>query len=218
MLLPDKIPDNQKETELIKRLGTMAFAGVLIYVFLDVMLQMLPPHYSLKQAESDLAVGSFGWFMRINFILRSLFSAALIVAIYKAAKNTRLSITGLVFFSFWSASSFLLAFFNTDVATGINQIAANTLHGDIHLLLVFIGFICAPVGIVLVSASFQNTGYFKSFEMPAMIISILTALAFFYLGLAGIHAANFGIIERVCIGLVLGWIAFVGFKLRRYHA
>jgi hypothetical membrane protein len=49
--------------------------GVILYVVLDAVVQMLPPPYSpISHAESDLAVGPYGYIMAINFANRGILS------------------------------------------------------------------------------------------------------------------------------------------------
>ncbi|HEY7356765.1 MAG TPA: DUF998 domain-containing protein, partial [Ktedonobacterales bacterium] len=51
-------------------LALLTIVGIALYVVLDVIAQLLPPHYNpISQAESDLAVGPYGWIMAINFVL-----------------------------------------------------------------------------------------------------------------------------------------------------
>jgi hypothetical membrane protein len=201
-----------------RRWANMALIGIVFYIIIDVVIQMLPPHYSLRQAESDLAVGPYGWIMNINFVIRGLLSAAIILAIYKSMKNIVRPIVGIVFFAIWSATSFLLAFFNTDVPNASLVVSNPTYHGELHLVLALIGFICAPIGILIISIAFRKEDRLKSLATPALIISILAVLSFLYLGLRGVHARNFGINERIFIGLVLIWIAVIALKLRRLHS
>ena len=53
--------------------GALTIAGIALYLVLDVVAQMLPPHYSpVRQAESDLAVGPYGYVMTINFVVREI--------------------------------------------------------------------------------------------------------------------------------------------------
>lgn len=59
-------------------LALVAIIGIVVYVVIDVIAQLLPPHYNaIIQAESDLAVGPYGFLMTINFVIRGLLSLAL---------------------------------------------------------------------------------------------------------------------------------------------
>ena len=198
-----------------RRWANIALIVIALYIVLDVVVQMLPPHYSLRQAESILAVGPYGWIMNINFVIRGLLSAAIILAIYKSMKNVVRPVVGMMFFTVWSAASFLLAFFNTDIPNASLIVNNPTFHGEFHLVLALLGFIYAPIGMLMISITFRKEDRLKSLTTPALIISILAVLAFLYLELRGVHARNFGINERVCIGLVLIWIAIVASKLRQ---
>lgn len=202
----------------IRRWADITLIGIVLYIILDIVVQILPPHYSLRQAESDLAVGPYGWIMNINFVIRGLLSATVTLAIYKAMKSSIRPVVGMILFGIWTGASFLLAFFNTDVSNFSVSMNSSTIHGRLHLALAMIGFICAPVGILIISRAFRKGDKLKSLGTPALVISIISVLAFLFLGLGGVHARNFGIIERVCIGSVLLWIALVAFKLRRVQA
>jgi hypothetical membrane protein len=100
--------EHQNLSVQTSRWAYIALIGILLYIILDIIVQILPPHYSLRQAESDLAVGPYGWIMNINFLIRGLLSAAIILAIYKSMKNIVRPMVGMVFFAIWSAASFLL--------------------------------------------------------------------------------------------------------------
>ena len=83
-----KLTENEHQNMMqARRWANIALIGIVFYIILDVVIQMLTPHYSLRQAESDLAVGPYGWIMNINFVVRGLLSAAIILAIYKSMKN-----------------------------------------------------------------------------------------------------------------------------------
>jgi hypothetical protein len=77
--IPLTEPSAARATRVRRVASLIAIAGVIGYVIADVVLQFLPPHYTaISQAESDLAVGPFGWIMSINFFGRGITSAALI--------------------------------------------------------------------------------------------------------------------------------------------
>ena len=51
-------------------LALVTIVGIVVYVIIDVIAQLLPPHYNaIIQAESDLAVGPYGFLMTINFVI-----------------------------------------------------------------------------------------------------------------------------------------------------
>ena len=63
------------------KLFWIVILGIVLYVILDVIAQILPPHYSpISQAESDLAVGKFGLIMTVNFLNRGVLSLLFVFA------------------------------------------------------------------------------------------------------------------------------------------
>jgi hypothetical membrane protein len=185
--------------------------GVLVYVVVDVVLQFLPPHYSaISQAESDLAVGPFGWIMSINFFGRGITSAALIVAIVSTDPRTRLRTIGLWLLAVAGLCSALIAFFPTDIPQR-GGVAPSTAHGIVHV-------VGASSGFVLVLASF----WLLSFWLPerafvADVFLCAASIGLVFLGATVVAIPDLlGLAERVCLVGILGWVFVVAHQLRRY--
>lgn len=197
----------------VATLALLTIAGIILYVIIDVIAQLLPPHYNpIKQAESDLAVGPYGFVMTINFVLRGLLSLALIWALFLGVAKQGLSRPGLVFLGAWGVGALVLALFPTDL-TG----AAPTFHGKIHLLVATLAFICAAIGELLLSLKFASDEQVRSLRSPTLIIAILGIIAVLIvlaLPFAPKLASDFGLYERIFIGLVLLWMLVVAFRLR----
>jgi hypothetical membrane protein len=85
----------------VRRYGPGVIAGIFLYAMLDIVAQLLPPHYSpIHQAESDLAVGPYGIIMRLNFLVRAALSLLVVSALAPALRQARPR-WGLVLFSIW---------------------------------------------------------------------------------------------------------------------
>ena len=73
--------DNSKLSR-VRQLFIIVDALIILYVILDVIAQVLPPHYSpISQAESLLAVGPYGYIMTVNFLIRGVFSLLFVYAL-----------------------------------------------------------------------------------------------------------------------------------------
>jgi len=194
-------------------LALLTIAGIFLYVIIDVIAQLLPPHYNpIKQAESDLAVGPYGFVMTINFVLRGLLSLALLWALVLGVAMQGLSRPGLILLGAWGVGAIVLALFPTDLAG-----AAPTFHGKIHLQVATLAFICAAVGELLLSLKFANDEQSRSLRRPALVIAtlvIFAALLVLALPFAPKLASDFGLYERIFIGLVLLWMLVIAFRLR----
>jgi hypothetical membrane protein len=192
-------------------------AGVVVYVVVDVVLQFLPPHYSvIRDAESDLAVGPFGWIMAINFFGRGITCAAAIGAVLLTGPRTRLRTVGCALLAVAGVCSALIAFFPTDIARSGTGVTAATGHGTVHLIGASTGFVFA------LSAFWVLTLWLRRVDRPAGIRA--AAAGFLGIASAGLlflaltlvaTPALFGLAERICLAGILGWVLVLGLGIRR---
>jgi hypothetical protein len=183
--------------------------AVSVYVVIDIVLQLLPPHYSaVSQAESDLAVGPFGWLMSVNFIVRFLAAIALVVAIGLTGLHTGARTVGTILLTVAGLCSALIAFFPTDIPAAAG-VTPSTVHGVIHLIGASTGFVCAL-------AAF----WVLLFWAPARSRAAIVFLAVATLGLVSLVASIaglpdvLGLTERICVLGILGWVFVVARTLR----
>ena len=188
--------------------------GVVLYVLIDVVLQFLPPHYSpISDAESNLAVGPYGWIMNINFLGRAAFCVAVVIAILLTARvlvperRDPMLVLGLVLLLVGGASSAVLAFFPTDVSTSAEStLQTSTQVGTVHLAVASFGFVTALVAIVLL------TLWLRVNRVLPHVLPWATAFAALTLtGLLLVVAASqwlpgvVGLAERIALVGILGW-------------
>lgn len=206
-------PDLSSRRLSADRLYWAAIAGVVLYVILDVVAQALPPHYSpIRDAESDLAVGPYGFIMAINFLNRGLLSFAFITAVAKSVElsgGTRSPLkNGRLLLGIWAAGAILLALFPTDVpATPVSW------HGSIHLIVAIVAFVAGAFGTLVLARHLEGTA-FGSLKTPAMALGglavLLLVVDFFAPFVAPHFAGNYGgLLERLFLGSVLLWILVV---------
>ncbi|TFD73644.1 DUF998 domain-containing protein [Cryobacterium gelidum] len=218
-----------------RRSATAAMVGVLLYVLVDVVLQLLPPHYSpISDAESNLAVGPYGWMMNLNFLGRAVTSGAVVGALFATARTNhprarvpwpRLLGAGLALLALGGVCSGVLAFFPTDVVTAENDAAAVTADhgvvavttaGTVHLVVATVGFVVALVALVLLTAWLYQSGQLPAARGLALTFTTLAVLGLFFLGLSlTVQPALLGLAERVCLLGILGWTYSVAGGIRR---
>jgi hypothetical protein len=211
-------PSSGTHDALRRRLATAAMAGVVLYVVVDVVLQFLPPHYNpVSEAESNLAVGPFGWIMNLNFLARAALSACAIAALSRVGERTALRTAGLVFFAVAGLCSGSLAFFATDVApAGQHGVGTTTVTGGIHLALATGGFVAALVGFALLTLWMRGTAALRSGYVQAVVFLAVAAVGIVGLGATILVAPGLlGLAERVCLVGILGWAFVVAAAVRR---
>ena len=208
------MPGRSRSTDgddLVVRLADLTIAGIALYVLLDVVAQLLPPHYSaLRQAESDLAVGPYGALMTFNFVLRGLLSLALVAALWRTLDHSRRAISGLVLISVWGLASALLALFPTDVPGS----ARVSTHGAVHLALALLAFVAVAAGELLLSLMLTAPTWSSGPRVWARTVAGAGACCLLLL-LAGCPLHQFtGLRERLFLGAALFWMLLVAFDLR----
>lgn len=199
----------------------VALLGVALYVVLDAVAQLLPPHYSpISQAESDLAVGPYGYVMTLNFINRGVLSLAFIWAfkgtIADSGVGAKRFRAGMSLLGAWAVGAVLLAIFPTDVPpTPVSW------HGAIHLLVAIIAFLCGAFGTLKLSLGVRELppltrarGVIVAVGILSVFLCIVDLGTPFFAPRASAHYG--GLFERLFLGSVLLWIAMVSaFSLSR---
>ncbi|MFF5793347.1 DUF998 domain-containing protein [Paeniglutamicibacter sp. NPDC012692] len=198
-----------------RRFATAAMAGVAIYVLVDVVLQFLPPYYSvISDAESNLAVGPFGWIMNLNFLGRALTTLCAIAAINRVGPDTGPRRTGAVLMAAGGLCSAILAFFPTDVADA--GILAATTVGIVHLYVAGLGFMAALTGMLVLTRWTRSSPELAKAHPAAFTLAAIAAAGLASLGLAAAIGPDLlGLAERVCLAGVLGWVLVVCAAIRR---
>jgi hypothetical protein len=204
---------------LVHRLAVAVLIALALYVVIDAVLGLLPPHYSLiSNAESDYGVGPYGWLMDVNFVLRGLLSVALAwaLALSLSGRGGAGKIVGLVLVVVWGAASFLLAFFPTSL-----EGHPLTPSGAVHLILAAIAFTAVAIGESIL------TGRLRALAGAVVRVRLLTVLnvgawLYFVLKVLGSAIAKHpvlahldGLTERLFLLCVLGWLAAVAAGLMR---
>jgi hypothetical membrane protein len=205
-----------------RRLAAAAMFGVVLYVAVDVVLQLLPPYYSpISEAESNLAVGPFGWIMNLNFLARAALSGCAIAAIARVRTSvgapTALRNAGLLLFGVAGLCSAALAFFATDVApAGDHGVETTTPTGAIHLALATGGFVAALVAFALLTVWMRRIPELRAGYRHAQLFLFIAVAGILALAVTIVSAPGMlGLAERVCLAGILGWAFVVSAAVRR---
>ncbi len=178
--------------------------GIVLYLVLDIIAQLLPPHYSfITQAESDLAVGPYGYVMAVNFLIRGLFSLSFIIGliiIFSSVKSRYRA--GLILFGIWSIGAFILAFFPADITP------PSTLHGMIHGITAIAIFLGSSLGILILSIRMRIDHEFKDITRYLLLLSIFSVIILASM-LLGSLVHLFGLIERIFLASIILWMLII---------
>lgn len=198
-------------------LSLASLLGCGLYVVLDVVAQLLPPHYSpIHQAESDLAVGPYGFVMGSNFVVRGALTLCLVSALATWLPARGRSRAGIFALGVWGVTSALLAGFPTDILDDRHLVPHPhlTQHGEMHLALATLGFVAAAVGAVLVSTTLRRSPLAGTSGLP-LALAILSVVGLVVLVVSGAVAHAGGLGERFFLAVVLAWTAVMATRVYR---
>jgi len=212
-VVPERTPASIGDRQ-IHGLATLTIAGIALYTVLDIVAQTLPPHYNpISKPESDLAVGPYGWIMTVNFVVRGLLSATLLLALARALRPSGRSRFGLICLGVWAAGAFLLALFPTDVSG-----TEHTAHGKIHLAVAIIAFVAVAAAERALSTSFAGDPRWDALRVRATVISSCTTVGLLLFIVAARTPRIGGLIERLFLASALLWMLVVALHLHRESA
>jgi len=207
-------PDPREPLPSRARLALLATVVLIaVYVVLDVVAQLLPPHYdAISQAESDLAVGPYGYVMTLNFVVRGVLSLSFLAGLSAATTLGTRSRLGVALMAVWGVGAFVLAASPTDISA-----TETTAHGKLHLLVAFLAFLAAAAGELLLSRHFPEEPRLRPIAGGAQLLAALGAvsvvLLFVGAGVPFLLHHAFGLLERIFLGFVLAWILVVSVYL-----
>jgi hypothetical protein len=192
------------------RLALIAVAGVLLYVFIDILLAFLRPGVNLvHNAESDYGVGPYSWLMDVNFLLRCGLSLAAAGAILRQTSTGGRLRLGAGFLVAWGVGSGILAFFPDDPAG-----TPVTTSGAVHLGIAFLAFTCVVIGTIVLSVKFRLVQQMRQVVPFLLGISIAAVVPLLLLGHSDFRPGTLaGLYERIFLGLELFWILLVGTRI-----
>jgi hypothetical protein len=186
----------------------IVLVGTLIAVLLEVMAQTLPPHYSpVRQPESNLAVGPYGYLEATSFFLRGALTLVFVVAFTRIVPEEARSRGGVIVLGISAIGKLVIAFAATDLTP-----RPETLHGVIHALGAVIAFFCGALGEVLLAWALRRDPDVRPAPHVLVGLSTITFLwTVIALGTLPVSAqiGIWGFVERIATALFLVWMLIV---------
>jgi hypothetical protein len=197
-----------------------AVAGMVLvvaYAAIDVALQLLPPHYSpIADAESNLAVGPFGWIMNLNFLGRAAMTFCVLVVVSRIRPASTMRRAGSLLLGLAGLCSAALVLFATDVnGPGEFGIAPTTSVGTIHVVIATAGFLLALAAMILLTLWMRRAPELLGVRRAATVLVGVAVLGLLSLAISIVFVPTvLGATERICLAGILGWALVVCFSAR----
>jgi hypothetical protein len=204
-----------RETNRLHPLFWTVIVAIVLSVLLEVIVQLLPPHYNaISQAESDLAVGPYGFLMDINFVLRGVSYLIFIVAFMRVIPKEGQSRSGLILLGISAFGKLIIAFAVTDLTS-----PPHTIHGIIHTLAALVSFFCGALSLLLLSRSLRhvpNVRPSQRFLVGLAIVTLVWSVIVIVTVVVSTQIGVWGLLERIFTVLFSLWIFILSLGLWKY--
>lgn len=209
--MKQSLVQNREINRLHLLFGTV-MGGIILSILLEVIAQLLPPHYNaISQAESDLAIGPYGFLMNINFALRGILYLIFLVAFMRAIPKQGQSRSGLILLAISALGKLIIAFAVTDLTP-----RPETIHGIIHTLAALISFFCGGLGLLLLSRSLRHAPNVRPsprFLVGLAIVTLIWSIIVILTVVVSSKIGVWGLLERIYTLLFFWWIFIVSLGL-----
>jgi len=208
----NQVQEQEKGTSGLHLLFGAVIVGIVLVVLLEVIVQLLPPHYNpLSQSESDLAVGPYGYLMALGFAIGGLLLLLFIVGFRRVVPREAQSRSGLVLLGVAAIGKFIIAFAATDLTA-----RPHTIHGAIHALAAVVSFFCGALGILLLARALRR--YPQMRPSPRFLVGLASVTLVWTVIVIGTLVVSsqigvWGLFERIATGLYLLWVLLVSLGL-----
>lgn len=191
--------------------ATVAIAGSAYFALAIAALHFLRPGLSpVSHFTSEYANGSYGFLMTSAFFSMFLATAALVVGLYQRMPQQALSRTGLVFLGLWGIGVAIAMTFPID-AEG----APVTLSGTIHQSAGPLTFLCASIGVTLLSLRFGHDENWRPLQRVALVLSLVIAAGFVATAYNFFTGGEFGgLMQRIVLATIVMWMLLIAARLR----
>lgn len=187
---------------LIASVGVFAFAAIIL------LLHALESESSpTEHMVSEYALGDYGFLLTAAAFLLALGSAALAIGFRQALRPKPFAPT--VLLAIWSSGAVVAGLFNTD-PKGTVETSTN---GEIHTLAVSVAVLALTCAAFLFGQHFQRNASWSSKATTTRCWALAMLLATGATMLTAESEVG-GIVQRVWIAVLIGWLIFVANHLR----
>jgi hypothetical membrane protein len=197
-----------------------AMAGIAGFLGLNIVVQLLPPHYSMvSQAVSDLAVGPYGWVMDIALGGASILS--FVSGAFMATSPKTRPLAGFLLLGVWGAASEAIAFVHPDIVDTngypgtLKAFAMSpSIHGKAHLAIAAVVFLSMVLGLITSSLHLGREPRLRASQRTARLIAAASFVGLLLTDELGRHG-TYGLMERSVSLLGFAWLMVVARRLRQ---
>jgi hypothetical protein len=196
---------SSKGIHRLNLLARAALAGAVFFAGSALLLPLLSEYTLAQDYISELAIGRFGFIQTLAFVALGLGSLALATGIREATRGSLGSLLGSVLFGLFGVGVLVDAFFPIDRG----GMQAQTVVGTVHILSASVAFVCAVLGMFVLTRTFKRHARWTSHWRLSLVLAMVALVTFF---LPSSEWA--GLFQRIFVGVVIAWMILAALRLR----
>jgi len=191
-------------------LPTVTIFGVAYFAGTLTLMHILRPELNpLNRYGSEYAIGRFGYLMTTAFLALAGAGAALTLSLGRTLTASVRSRTGVIFLGLFSLGILIAGIFPTDLVDD-----PPTSKGGIHDLASLLSFVSLVIAVILLSLTFRLDTHWRGVTWLTNTLSGALMMSFLvFFDFADAERAGVGLVQRVFITLMLGWMTVVAVRL-----
>jgi hypothetical protein len=213
------MPDLSQRTtvEHPQRLALLAALAIVGQVALNASAWLLPAvseYRLIGDNMSELVLGRYGAVQTAAFLIAGAGTLGLAVAIRALTAGSWGSGIGSLLIAVYGAGAILVAIFPTDRVDRPADVWSQSTTGTIHLVVAIASFLCAIVGMFVLTRTFMTAARWRSLT-PWLMLFPAGALALFFVQSEG---SLVGLLQRLLVLVISAWLIVVAFRVRSIAA
>lgn len=194
----------------VSGLATLAAVGQSILLATAWLLPSASEFDLIRDNISELALGSYGFFLAAAFVFSGVANLGLAFAIWKTTRGTRGSLIGSLLIAVYGVGAVLSAVFPTDRVDSPAGLETLSTTGTIHVAVALVSFLSIVTGMFVLTWALRRHARWRSSVVWLVLLSG-SALALLFAQTQGPMA---GLMQRLLVTMISSWLILVAIKIR----
>lgn len=195
----------------LSQLALFAVVGQLVLLASAWFLPLVSEYHLVSDNISELVLGRYGFIQVVALAISGIGVIGLSYAIRQMTTASRGSFVGSLLIGVYGAGAVVVAIFPTDQIDSRADVLSQSTSGWIHSVTALLSHLCVIVGMFILTWTFARDARWRSL----VVWSSLLAGAALSLLMAQAEGPWVGLLQRLLITAISGWLTLVALRVRR---
>jgi hypothetical protein len=195
----------------LAQLATVAVVGEAVLLASAWLLPLASEYRLVGDNISELALGRYGFVQILAFLISGLAVIGLAYVIRQLTRGSRGSFLGSLLIGIYGLAGLVVGIFPTDRIDSKADVMTQSATGWVHTMTAFVAYISVVVGMFVLTWTFGHHPRWRSLTVWSSLLAG-AALALLFVQTQGSWV---GLMQRLMITAVSGWMILVALRARR---